>query len=53
MCSALKPVVDALVSMRLLNDDRPSAGHVFVYEQRVARGKTATRGVTVQVEPLG
>lgn len=53
LAAALKPYRDACRSMRLINDDRPSAGHVFVYEQRVERGKLAKRGVTVQVEPLG
>ena len=51
LASAIKPYRDACKSMGLINDDRPSAGHKFVYEQRTER-KLGTLGVTVHVEPL-
>jgi hypothetical protein len=52
LAAAIKPYRDACRSMRLIHDDRPSAGHQFVYTQCVARGPRAARGVTVHVELL-
>lgn len=46
--AAIKPYRDALVTMRLIDDDRPSAGHRFVYAQTIEKGK---RGVEIVVEP--
>jgi hypothetical protein len=51
LTAAIKPYRDACKSMGLINDDRPSAGHKFVYEQRTER-KLGTLGVTLRVEPL-
>ena len=47
--AACKSVRDGLVDCGLIDDDGPDSGHVFLYEQRVAR---AQRGVTVSVETL-
>lgn len=49
--AALKPTRDAL-KHRVIDDDRPSAGHTFTYEQEISRGKGAERGVEIIVEPL-
>jgi hypothetical protein len=53
LAAALKPTRDALKSMQLIDDDRPSSGHVFTYAQVVKRGKDAPRGVQITVEPRG
>lgn len=45
--AALKPHRDALKDMRLIQDDRPSAGHEFRYHQQIDRTR---RGVAVRVE---
>jgi hypothetical protein len=50
--AAVKPCRDALKDMRIINDDKPSAGHVFAYAQIVSRGKGCSRGVKITVEPL-
>lgn len=47
--AGLKPVRDALKDMRVIDDDKPSAGHTFTYEQRVDRTKGARRGVEIRV----
>lgn len=48
--AALKPSRDALVDCGLIHDDRPSAGHTFVYAQEIRRGRTGVRGVEITVE---
>lgn len=48
--AALKPARDALKSMGIINDDRPSAGHEFVYTQSPDRRRGAYRGVEITVE---
>ena len=52
--ACLKPTRDALKSMGVIDDDRSSAGHTFVYQQRVdrARGGADPRGVRVMIEVL-
>ena len=50
LSAACKPIRDSLQSMGLINSDAPGAGHTFLYEQRIERGKRAAPGVTVQVE---
>ena len=47
--AAIKPYRDALKDAGLINDDRPSAGHEFRYEQRIERGKGKPRGLRVTV----
>jgi hypothetical protein len=49
--AAIKPIRDALVDMRVIHDDKPSAGHVFEYAQRVEKVKRA-RGVEIVVSVL-
>jgi hypothetical protein len=48
--AACKPVRDSLKDMKIIDDDRPSAGHTFTYEQEIRRGKDAKRGVEVCVQ---
>jgi hypothetical protein len=50
--AAIKPYRDALKDMRIIDDDRDSAGHRFVYEQEISRGKDAKRGVEISVTAL-
>lgn len=47
--AALKGVPDALKDARVLNDDRDSAGHEFVYAEQVI--DRAWPGVEIRVEP--
>jgi len=47
--AACKPYRDALTDMGLIQDDRDSAGHTFVYEQEISRGRHARRGVQITV----
>lgn len=47
--AALKPTRDALKDMLVIDDDRPSAGHHFIYDQVVSRGKNAKRGVEIRI----
>ena len=47
VCSPLK---DALIDMRLIQDDRDSAGHTFIYLQVPSRVKGAALGIAVRVE---
>lgn len=49
--AGLKPVRDALKDMHIVNDDRPSAGHEWLYRQVIVRPRNE-RGVTIIVEPL-
>jgi hypothetical protein len=51
LAASLKNYRDALKDMRIIDDDRPSSGHVFVYTQEISRGKDAKRGVMVSVAP--
>ena len=44
-----KPIRDALKDMGVVNDDRPSAGHVFTYTQEARRKAGTVHGVTVRV----
>jgi hypothetical protein len=46
--AGMKPMRDALKDAGLIDDDKPSAGHQFVYGQRIYR---ANRGVKITVEP--
>jgi hypothetical protein len=48
--AALKPVRDALKDMRVIDDDKPSAGHTFIYEQRIDRKHP---GVTLTIDAKG
>lgn len=41
----LKPCRDALKDARIIHDDGPTSGHVFVYQQRIAR---VERGVEIE-----
>lgn len=50
--TALKPTRDALKDMSIIDDDRPSSGHEFIYLQEMSRGKDARRGVEITVEAL-
>ena len=46
-----KPVRDALKDMAVIDDDRPSAGHTFLYEQaKPTRKAGATHGIAIRVE---
>ena len=46
-----KPVRDSLKDLAVINDDRPSAGHVFEYEQAKPSRKTGSvYGIAVRVE---
>lgn len=46
-----KPVRDALKDMAVIDDDRPSAGHTFVYEQaKPTRKAGAVHGIAIRVE---
>ena len=44
-----KPIRDALKDMGVINDDRTSAGHTFVYEQEAKRARVI-HGVFVRVK---
>lgn len=48
LSSALKPCRDALKDARLIDDDRDSAGHQFVYTQEIKRKE---RGVKITITP--
>jgi len=50
--ASLKNIRDALKDMQIVDDDRASLGHQFVYEQQISRGKHAKRGVQITVEAL-
>lgn len=50
LAAAVKPVRDALVSMRVVHGDAPRHGHTFVYRQR--RGRGEERGIEVVVEMM-
>lgn len=46
-----KPVRDALKDMAVIDDDRPSSGHVFEYTQaKPARSAGAIHGIAIRVE---
>jgi hypothetical protein len=45
--AAVKPLRDGLMNARLIHDDSPTSGHLFVYEQVVDRTR---RGVEITVE---
>jgi hypothetical protein len=47
--AACKPYRDALTDMQVIDDDRDSAGHVFVYDQ-VRKRAVGVAGVRVRVE---
>jgi hypothetical protein len=47
--AACKPLRDALKDMKLIDDDKPSTGHVFAYTQIIDGKRTATRGVEIRV----
>jgi hypothetical protein len=49
--AGLKPTRDALKDMLIVHDDKPSAGHVFEYAQKIERS-LAKRGVQIEVEVL-
>lgn len=49
--AACKAYRDALVDMAIIDDDRDSAGHLFVYEQTVQRRRGSPAGVMIRVEP--
>ena len=44
--NACKPLVDGLVRARVIHDDAPSAGHLFLYTQVINR---TDRGVLITV----
>lgn len=44
------PVKDALKDMQLIDDDKDSSGHTFVYGQVVTRVTGAVHGIAVRVE---
>ena len=51
--AACKPARDALKSMGLIDDDRPSAGHRFDYEWVLATKKTGIpKGLWITVTPM-
>ena len=52
LSSALKPCRDALQDMRIIDNDRPSAGHQFIYEQ-VYPTPRQSRGVRIDVTEKG
>lgn len=52
LATACKPYRDALRDMKLIDDDRDSCGHQFVYRQTVARGLDARRGLEITVTLL-
>lgn len=43
---AIKPIRDGLKDARIIDDDKPSSGHRFVYRQRIDRKKP---GVTITI----
>ena len=46
-----KPVRDALKDMRVIDDDRPSAGHTFEYRQeKPTRRAGAVHGIAIKIE---
>jgi hypothetical protein len=47
--AACKPYRDALMDMAVIDDDRPRAGHTFVYQQDMNRARGAVAGVTIRV----
>src|SRR5689334_4527422 len=47
--NACKPLIDGLVRARVIHDDAPSAGHQFLYTQRIDRKQ---RGVLITVTPM-
>jgi hypothetical protein len=49
--AAVKPYRDALMDMAVIDDDRDSAGHIFVYEQTIRRTRGTVAGVSIRVEP--
>lgn len=46
---ALAGARDALITMGVIHDDAPAAGHVFNYAQHVDRKLSAPRGVEIRV----
>lgn len=51
--AACKPCRDALKDMRVIDDDKPSAGHVFEYQQVVNGKRDARRGIEIRVRLRG
>ncbi len=51
LSACLKPCRDALKDARIIDDDRDSAGHSFLYWQQVDR--KGERGVRITVGPRG
>ena len=52
LASSLKPVRDALQDMKIIDNDKPSAGHRFVYEQ-VYPTPRQSRGVRIDITEKG
>jgi hypothetical protein len=48
--TATKNYRDALRDLAVVDDDRPSAGHTWIYRQEISRGPHARRGVEITVE---
>ena len=51
--AALKSYRDALTTMRVIDDDKPSSGHTFTYEQVIDRARGGKRGVEIHCSLLG
>jgi hypothetical protein len=51
--AGLKPIRDALKDLHVIDDDRPSAGHVFTYTQIINAKRDARRGVEIRVTLRG
>ena len=47
--AALKTHKDALKVMRIIDDDKPSSGHTFTYEQVIDPRRSGRRGVEIRV----
>jgi hypothetical protein len=46
-----KPVRDAVQDMAIIDNDRPSAGHTFLYEQAPPTRKVgAAHGIAIRIE---
>ena len=50
--AAIKPSRDALVECGVIHDDKPSAGHTFIYEQEVNGKADGLRGVWITIESV-
>ena len=50
LTAVVKPVRDALKDMAVIDDDRPSSGHLFVYEQaKPSRKPDSVYGIAVTI----